>query len=146
MDRPTLSNFVEAIDFESVEPISAELQQINRYQPQYVVIDSHAPYHSPATPIANIQHSANVALPTGRLSRPPRHVCNIAPCYGATFGRRHELRRHHASKHSLLNACFWCPVDGCDRSKMEGGRAFPRKDKMVDHLMRIHGDRVGNAA
>ena len=29
---------------------------------------------------------------------------------------------------------------------MEGGEDFPRKDKMVDHLMRVHGDRVGSAA
>jgi len=29
---------------------------------------------------------------------------------------------------------------------MEGGQGFTRKDKMVDHLMRVHGDRVGSAA
>jgi hypothetical protein len=46
--------------------------------------------------------------------------------------------------YALFPTRFWCPVDECVRSKEEHGRTFPRKDKMVDHLMRVHGDKVGS--
>ena len=137
---------VEESYFEPLESAFAELEPGNLDQPRYFVIDTHAPYLSltPATAIA--QHNANVALRTSRPQRPRTHVCDIAPCNGVTFGRGPELRRHHASVHDVRNARFWCPIDRCNRSRMEGGRAFPRKDKMMDHLMRVHGDRVGSAA
>jgi hypothetical protein len=34
-------------------------------------------------------------------------------------------------------------VDGCERSMKSGGHAFPRKDKMIAHLERVHADKMG---
>jgi hypothetical protein len=55
-----------------------------------------------------------------------------------------ELKRLRATKHGgPVGKSFWGPVDGCDRSKRGWKGAFPRKDKMFDHLERVHGDVVG---
>ncbi|KAF2128018.1 hypothetical protein P153DRAFT_261112, partial [Dothidotthia symphoricarpi CBS 119687] len=70
------------------------------------------------------------------------YECSISACAGRTFGRLAELKRHHQSKHEGLaghKARFWCPVDGCEsRSMADDGKAFPRKDKMMDHLAKVH--------
>jgi hypothetical protein len=73
------------------------------------------------------------------------HFKCLAPgCFNKTFRRVVELRRHHMTKHAAVGTKprFWCPVEGCKRSKM-GGEAFPRKDKMHDHLERVHASIVG---
>jgi predicted RNA-binding Zn-ribbon protein involved in translation (DUF1610 family) len=37
---------------------------------------------------------------------------------------------------------FWCPVTDCERSAVIGGRPFPRKDKMKEHALKIHGTEI----
>ncbi|KAH7086517.1 hypothetical protein FB567DRAFT_528128 [Paraphoma chrysanthemicola] len=71
-----------------------------------------------------------------------KYNCHIRGC-SASFTRLADLKRHNGSRHNRERARFWCPVDGCERSMGQGGRAFPRKDKMVDHLERVHADKVG---
>ena len=132
---------IDVLDF-----LTTQSQQTHFSQPDYRFLNPNAQLSWNFTATPELQHSTHTTSRVNRPVRPRTHVCNIAPCNGATFGRRHELCRHHASAHDVHNARFWCPIDGCDRSKMDGGRAFPRKDKMVDHLMRVHGDRVGSAA
>ena len=132
--------------FDAFDPIHSQPREFDLSQPCCFVIDTHAPNLPPIPANSRNQPNTNNAQPASGSLRLRRHVCNIAPCKDATFGRGPELRRHHASVHDAHNARYWCPIDGCDRSKMEGGRGFPRKDKMIDHLMRVHGDRVGSAA
>ncbi|KAH7394375.1 hypothetical protein BKA66DRAFT_400147, partial [Pyrenochaeta sp. MPI-SDFR-AT-0127] len=74
------------------------------------------------------------------VSRHEKYKCYQPACSGLTFGRLAELKRHHATRHERPK--FFCPVDGCERSLKNGGRGFPRKDKMVDHLERKHADKV----
>ncbi|KAH7394376.1 hypothetical protein BKA66DRAFT_298884 [Pyrenochaeta sp. MPI-SDFR-AT-0127] len=74
------------------------------------------------------------------------YQCSVPRCKGKPFRRLVELKRHHDSLHGGLagrKSQFWCPIDGCDRSMTGHGEAFPRKDKMMDHLSRMHADKVG---
>ncbi|KAH3927021.1 hypothetical protein HBI04_057460 [Parastagonospora nodorum] len=73
-----------------------------------------------------------------------QYKCNAPTCFNKTFGRLAELKRHHKCKHAVAGRRpqFWCPVEGCVRSKTGQGGAFPRKDKMVDHLSKVHASVV----
>jgi hypothetical protein len=75
-----------------------------------------------------------------------QYRCTAPGCHNKTFGRLAELKRHHAGKHAAAGRKpqFWCPVEGCERSRAGQGEAFPRKDKMFDHLSRMHPDVVGS--
>lgn len=77
---------------------------------------------------------------TGRLM----FVCSEPQCHGRTFGRRQELVRHYNGAHAPPDAgnMFWCAVPGCDR----GVRPFPRKDKLNDHVRKVHMSMVGAAS
>ncbi|KAH7350403.1 hypothetical protein BKA66DRAFT_476284 [Pyrenochaeta sp. MPI-SDFR-AT-0127] len=67
------------------------------------------------------------------------YECSFPQC-GRTFGRAVDFDRHfngaHASEEEKM--VFWCPIIGCNRSEKEGNRAFPRKDKVGDHLRQAH--------
>ncbi|CAN9313271.1 unnamed protein product [Alternaria sp. RS040] len=115
-------------------------------QHQYQMSDLHMPFHPQYIPNTDVQPMAQFVVPASQPPRPRRHVCTIASCRGASFSRAHELRRHNASRHDFDNPRFWCPIGECGRSRKDGGRGFPRKDKMVDHLMRVHGDKVSSAS
>jgi len=71
-------------------------------------------------------------------------VCSEPQCYGRTFGRRQELVRHYNGAHAPPDAgnMFWCAVPGCDR----GVRPFPRKDKLNDHVRKVHMSMVEAAS
>jgi hypothetical protein len=63
----------------------------------------------------------------------------ISPiCKQKTFARWYDLRRHYYGTHCDDGSIFWCQVQGCDRSNVEGGRSFPRKDKLSDHVRKVH--------
>jgi hypothetical protein len=64
--------------------------------------------------------------------------CSIPRCKHKTFTRWYDLRRHHDSTHSNDGPAFWCHVNGCERSETPGGRSFPRKDKLGDHVRKAH--------
>lgn len=66
--------------------------------------------------------------------------CNDLRCNHKTFGRWFDLRRHHEGRHVAAGPIFWCHVDGCARSDMDGGRSFPRKDKLAEHVRKVHKD------
>jgi uncharacterized C2H2 Zn-finger protein len=51
-----------------------------------------------------------------------------------TFGRAAELRRHNMSFHDSNTPEFYCEVPGCPR----GIEPFARKDKLRDHMDKIH--------
>ena len=79
-------------------------------------------------------------------ARLDRYQCPFPTCAEISFGRPAELKRHHASRHKGYGSRkprYWCPVQGCNRSKTGKRGPFPRKDKMMDHLERIHRDEVG---
>ncbi|KAJ4361911.1 hypothetical protein N0V83_010852 [Neocucurbitaria cava] len=64
--------------------------------------------------------------------------CSIPECMEKTFGRWYDLRRHFNGAHTVEGEVYWCEVVGCARSALGGGRPFPRKDKMNDHVRKIH--------
>jgi hypothetical protein len=75
-----------------------------------------------------------------------RYQCPFPTCTEVTFGRPAELKRHHASCHKGFGTKkpqYWCPVSGCRRSRAGNGNSFPRKDKMMDHLERMHKEEMG---
>lgn len=63
--------------------------------------------------------------------------CCNSRCSQKFFRRLYDLGRHHDGRHSTKGPQFWCAVEGCERSAM-GGRSFPRKDKLKDHLRKTH--------
>ena len=76
-----------------------------------------------------------------------QYKCRAPACSRLTFGRLAELKRHNACRHGGHDGKlpqFWCPVEKCERSKTGQGGAFPRKDKMFDHLSRMHANIVGS--
>jgi hypothetical protein len=89
------------------------------------------------------EHTIVGLILSNGISRQDKYKCHVPSCSSPTFKRLVDMKRHYASRHDRHNARFWCPVDGCGRSIKCGGRAFPRKDKMIDHLERVHADKVG---
>jgi hypothetical protein len=73
------------------------------------------------------------------------YQCCHRSCSHTSFRRIYDVGRHHNSKHKHATAGphFWCTVDGCDRSAVMGGRSFPRKDKLNDHVRKMHRGFVG---
>jgi hypothetical protein len=68
--------------------------------------------------------------------------CNTPGC-AVTFSRWHEFERYDNACHAG-GSVLWCPVDGCSRSKKQGNKTFPgvRKDKMREHVWKVHGVRM----
>ncbi|KAJ8105499.1 hypothetical protein OPT61_g10138 [Boeremia exigua] len=56
------------------------------------------------------------------------------------YNRWPDFLRHYNGAHAVERKVFWCPKDGCARSKANGNNPFPRKDKMNDHLRQAHSD------
>ncbi|KAH7086518.1 hypothetical protein FB567DRAFT_72822 [Paraphoma chrysanthemicola] len=121
--------------------------------PKYRVSKHKAPLSSPrngSTTAAHRQQRAQYVM-LGFIfassgAGEDQYRCHASSCSSLTFGRLAELKRHNSCQHGGLDGKkprFWCPIDGCDRS-MGGERgAFPRKDKMMDHLTRVHADVIG---
>ncbi|OAL52888.1 hypothetical protein IQ07DRAFT_584890 [Pyrenochaeta sp. DS3sAY3a] len=65
--------------------------------------------------------------------------CSHSSCKDTTFGRLYEVRRHYWSVHKTREEDFWCSAPGCKRSEAMGGKAFPRKDKLAEHVQKMHG-------
>jgi hypothetical protein len=107
------------------------------------------------TLVDNGSHPSPTTPPT-RAERPNRMIgniyrqddsdeyifmCHSPSCNHKTFTRWYDLRRHHDGTHSNEGPTFWCQVNGCECSNVEGGRAFPRKDKLNDHVRKMHRSR-----
>lgn len=65
--------------------------------------------------------------------------CSMPGCEDKTFGRWYDLRRHYRSVHETREEVFWCKTPGCERSETVGDRPFPRKDKLANHVQKMHG-------
>ena len=65
--------------------------------------------------------------------------CSAPACNGGTFSRWHELKRHFNGSHTIqgVGEEFWREIPQCERNKC-GGRPFPRKDKLIDHVRKVH--------
>ncbi|KAF2121196.1 hypothetical protein BDV96DRAFT_205778 [Lophiotrema nucula] len=75
--------------------------------------------------------------------RNDHYRCPIKSCAGLTFSRPAELKRHHRTQHTEPH--FYCPVAGCQRSRGGYKGAFPRKDKLKDHVQRVHSTRAAQS-
>ncbi|KAH7350418.1 hypothetical protein BKA66DRAFT_431107 [Pyrenochaeta sp. MPI-SDFR-AT-0127] len=64
--------------------------------------------------------------------------CCSPKCKGKTFGRWYDLKRHHDGAHASQRKVFWCEEPGCKRSAAIGRRPFARKDKLMDHVRKMH--------
>jgi hypothetical protein len=63
--------------------------------------------------------------------------CGFLTCVNRSFKRWYDLKRHHDGAHAVTKPAFWCHVGDCERSAI-GGRSFPRKDKLHDHVRKMH--------
>jgi hypothetical protein len=64
--------------------------------------------------------------------------CTFPRCHAKTFGRWFDFHRHYNGAHASEKTVFWCPVGECSRSEGGGNRGFPRKDKMMVHVEKMH--------
>ncbi|KAH8773866.1 hypothetical protein F5882DRAFT_299981 [Hyaloscypha sp. PMI_1271] len=64
------------------------------------------------------------------------YKCPISGCKVKDFSNAGELRRHRREVHT--SPAFTCPVVICKRHR----RGFGRKDNLVQHLKRTHGEDV----
>jgi hypothetical protein len=71
--------------------------------------------------------------------RADKYQCHFEKCGGQTFSRLADLKRHFSGRHLIPRPEFWCLVPDCDRSQDNGNYPFPRKDKMKDHVLKMHG-------
>lgn len=60
-------------------------------------------------------------------------LCDVEGCNAGPYGRHAELQRHKQQKH--MEPRFPCTAIGCGRT---GKRAFPRVDKLKDHIVAGH--------
>ncbi|KAF2125840.1 hypothetical protein P153DRAFT_94865 [Dothidotthia symphoricarpi CBS 119687] len=64
--------------------------------------------------------------------------CQSPGCAGRTFSRWPDFKRHYDGAHALEKTIYWCHVSECERSEADGKSPFPRKDKMKDHVRKVH--------
>lgn len=64
--------------------------------------------------------------------------CFHESCRHKSFGRWYDFKRHYNGAHAVELPQFWCTVEGCERSEMLGRRSFRRKDKLGDHVRKVH--------
>lgn len=103
------------------------------------------PNHQDQIPL---QHYAPIAATTEYIvigmilsngtPRDHQYKCHFDACSGTTFRRLADLKRHHTVHHSTAPPQFWCDVPWCERSVERGNRPFARRDKLVDHVVRVH--------
>jgi hypothetical protein len=69
---------------------------------------------------------------------PDNHIlrCENPACRNKTYARWPDFKRHYIGAHTTHAPEFWCTVPGCDRGI--GGRPFPRRDKLKDHVGAVH--------
>lgn len=65
--------------------------------------------------------------------------CHDSKCQDKTFSRWYDFKRHYNGAHATTPIVYWCEVEGCVRSKAVGNRPFPRKDKLDNHVEKMHG-------
>ncbi|KAI9656050.1 MAG: hypothetical protein M1821_005111 [Bathelium mastoideum] len=65
-----------------------------------------------------------------------RFRCGWLGC-NVMFGRSYDRDRHFQSKH-VSQTQIWCSVSGCKRSAASGGKPFTRRDKLYEHIRRMH--------
>ncbi|KAF2845876.1 hypothetical protein T440DRAFT_543248 [Plenodomus tracheiphilus IPT5] len=65
--------------------------------------------------------------------------CSMPNCTSKTFNRCSDLTRHYNGAHTSGGKVFWCDVYACERSALDGGRPFRRKDKLKDQKRQAHG-------
>jgi hypothetical protein len=75
----------------------------------------------------------------GSLHLDGRFKCPRPVCARKTFARQAELRRHYNTSHASQKPAYWCQAITCPRARANGGYAFTRKDKLMDHERKVHG-------
>jgi len=84
----------------------------------------------------------------GQVTSLGKFKCLDTGCLDLKFGRQADFRRHWENVHAPRKIEFFCPVDGCHRSKRPNtgkkskGRSFgAREDKMREHVKTVHEKR-----
>jgi hypothetical protein len=61
-----------------------------------------------------------------------KYECDQDGC-STTFNRQYDLKRHYNGAHAINPTLYWCEVSGCSHNK-----GFPRRDKLNDHISKMH--------
>jgi hypothetical protein len=72
--------------------------------------------------------------------------CRAPKCNGVTCSSMGNFKRHDKAVHAKPSK-LWCPVSACGRSETAGNNGFPesRKDKLRDHVLKVHPEVEYNA-
>lgn len=84
----------------------------------------------------------------GQVSANGQFVCLYPSCSELSFGRQADFRRHYEHTHVVGKLEYYCPVDGCQRSRKPRGKRTglsfgDREDKMREHFRVVHSMRRG---
>ena len=79
--------------------------------------------------LSNLGHRMTVPS----LVTKKKYICPEETCKHKTFSRKADLGRHSLTHTG--ERPFECRFEGCNRV---GKRAFPRRDKLVDHQRKVH--------
>lgn len=103
---------------------------------------SATPVHHTAAPAA-----AEDDFVVGQVTLSGRFTCLHKACRDdetLTFNRHADFKRHYTNMHGRKVIEYFCPEQGCQRSKKPAdgkkGRSFKgRRDKMKEHMETVHG-------
>ena len=102
-------------------------------------IDMTQEQSQPPSTVVETTDTEDTVTNIGSVLNNGKFICDHMDCVGRTFTRQAELRRHHTTLHAANKPEFWCRVSTCRRSMGKGGKAFPRKDKLMAHVRSMHG-------
>jgi hypothetical protein len=119
------------------DPFSPDLSTLH---PNLNGITSVVPRTTSQSAVSNNSSVSNICI-VQTTSDPRVFVfrCTIPKCRKRAFSRWYDFNRHYNGTHAVERTVFWCPERNCNRSEKEGNRPFPRKDRMRDHAIKMHG-------
>jgi hypothetical protein len=115
------------------------------------LLDSHARRFSLTEPSAAGKSGPStsfVDLPgnstIGTIDKDEKFKCLAVSCYDMSFARQADFRQHFENEHMPTKLEYFCPREGCPRSRKPTGsrkaKSFgTRQDKMTEHLRTVHG-------
>jgi hypothetical protein len=79
----------------------------------------------------------------GTIDKDEKFKCLAASCYDMSFARQADFRRHYENTHMPSKLEYFCPMEGCPRSRKptgaREGRSFgAREDNMTEHFLMVH--------
>jgi hypothetical protein len=79
----------------------------------------------------------------GTIDKDGKIGCLAGPCRNISFARQADFRRHYEKAHMPAKLEYFCPNEGCPRSReptgaIKGKSFGAREDRMIEHFQTVH--------